>query len=92
MNKTLLKLSLVIGIVTAWTPGFALDIHNFSSSKGGSTGNGPYSSLIHRVQQMSRAERCEMNCKVSYNICREGRGRNNNSVCVKELNECLPGC
>jgi hypothetical protein len=41
--------------------------------------------------QSNYRDRCVMNCKVSYNICREGRGRNN-SICVQELNECLPGC
>lgn len=41
---------------------------------------------------MSNGERCVMNCKTSYAICREGRGRRNNSICIRELNECLPGC
>ncbi len=52
---------------------------------------GHAASPIVRVQSNDR-DRCVMKCKVSYNICRDGRGRNNNNVCVQELNECLPGC
>jgi hypothetical protein len=48
-------------------------------------------SPLIRVQS-NYHDRCVLSCKVSYNICRDGRGRRNNNVCVQELNECLPGC
>jgi hypothetical protein len=55
-------------------------------------GNGGKAAIPLVKVQSNYRDRCVMNCKVSYNICRDGRGRRNNNLCIQELNECLPGC
>ncbi|WP_424627504.1 hypothetical protein [Bradyrhizobium sp. SYSU BS000235] len=93
---TYLKLTAALILMTTTVPTFASDVAlqpmaiAFSSVAPVPSTNQP-SLFLKRVQSNYR-DRCVMNCKVSYNICREGRGRHNNNVCVQELNECLPGC